>query len=256
MDEHIIVGHTGFVGGVLQGQRFTSQAFNSTNFRDMRGVSAPLLVCAGVRAEKWKANAEPQTDWNSIQNLWDVMRSVRAHRFVLISTVDVYPQPNLVDEGFRPHGLANHAYGQHRLALEEMVLANFPRAVVLRLPALFGPGLRKNVLFDMKNARLLDGINPDSSFQWYDVRRLWADIDLALDVREGGIFNLVTRPISVRRLRDTLFPGLEIGAKASAPVSYDVRTLHAKTFGGTDGYLEDEDMVLQRMDHWLSSESA
>ena len=44
-----------------------------------------------------------------------------------------------------------------------------------RLPGLFGPDLRKNVLFDLLHDNLLEKIQPRSTFQWFDVELTWED---------------------------------------------------------------------------------
>ena len=51
-----LIGHTGFVGGNLRVARPFDVLVNSANVEELRGKSFDLVVCAGVRAEKWKAN--------------------------------------------------------------------------------------------------------------------------------------------------------------------------------------------------------
>lgn len=41
------------------------------------------------------------------------------------------------------------AYGKNRLQLERWVREDFPDALIVRLPALYGAGIRKNFLFDL-----------------------------------------------------------------------------------------------------------
>ena len=41
------------------------------------------------------------------------------------------------------------AYGKNRLQLEHWVREDFPDALIVRLPALYGAGIRKNFLFDL-----------------------------------------------------------------------------------------------------------
>ena len=85
----------------------------------------------------------PEADWNAIRALLDVLATVRTDRFVLLSTVDVFRDPVEVDEA-SPVDLAGlHAYGRHRYQVEEWVKAHFDNTVVVRLPGLFGDGLRK-----------------------------------------------------------------------------------------------------------------
>ncbi len=59
------------------------------------------------------------------------LERVKAKRFVLLSTVDVYGQVNGVDEDCQPTGAT--PYGLHRLQLEQFVAGRF-HALIVRLP--------------------------------------------------------------------------------------------------------------------------
>ena len=93
-----LIGHTGFVGGNLLRQGRYGDLYNSTNIGDIAGKSFELVVSAGCKAAKWIANQEPAADRAGIESLMRALERVRAERFVLISTIDVYPQPIEVDE--------------------------------------------------------------------------------------------------------------------------------------------------------------
>ena len=248
-----IIGYTGFVGGYLHARRQAEFTYNTSNFRDMSSRHHDLVVCAGVSAVKWMANKEPARDKEAIELLWSAMSHLKADRFVLISTVDVYPMPRGVCESSAPQE-GGHPYGIHRLELEHLVMDRFPRAVVLRLPGLFGEGLRKNVLLDMMSGRLLEAIDPAASFQWYGLDRLWGDIDAALAHQAATgkqVYNLPTEPVSTGAIRDAFFPALVLGTPAATPASYDMHTENAHVFGGEGAYLEKAPAVLERMGRWL-----
>src|SRR5205823_4842665 len=141
-------GHTGFVGSTLGRQHAFEACFNSTNIDDIRGRRFDLVVCAGVRAEKWKANIDPTGDAAGIARLQGALDEVAAARFVLISTVDVFARPTGVDEDSPVDTSTVHAYGRHRRALEEYAAGRFD-ATVVRLPGLYGRGLKKNIIYDL-----------------------------------------------------------------------------------------------------------
>ena len=251
-----LIGHTGFVGGCLKRQASFSALFNSSNFRDMEGQHFDRVVCAGLPAAKWLIAKDPATDWANIEALQSVLKNVSAREFWLISTVDVYPDPAAgVNEDFDPTGLDNHAYGKHRLAFENFIRLHFDRAVILRLPGLYGAGLKKNILFDLLNDNCLEMINPDSRFQWYNMERLWAD---AARAAEAGLerVNLMTAPVVTRDILSGVFPHKIVGTKAGPTVSYDIRTRHAGFFGGQGEYIEDSSAVLAGIRHFIQQAQA
>ena len=171
-----LIGWTGRVGGTLLRARPFDATFRSTDILTMRGRAFDLVVCAGVRAEKWKANRDPGADRADIARLTGVLDTVRIGHLVLISTVDVYPTPADVDEAAAIDYTATHAYGRHRRELEIFCQDRFATTIV-RLPGLFGPGLRKNAIFDLLHDHEVERIHPDSAFQFYELNRLWSDVE-------------------------------------------------------------------------------
>src|SRR6202008_232933 len=113
-----LIGHTGFVGSNLLRQSTFDATFNSSNIDSIAGQEFDLLVCAGVRAEKWIANGNPEADLAGVERLIKPLRSVKARRAVLISTVDVFITPIGVDESTKVETKGLHAYGTNRYHLE------------------------------------------------------------------------------------------------------------------------------------------
>ncbi|MFV2091458.1 MAG: hypothetical protein ACC634_00075 [Hyphomicrobiales bacterium] len=146
-----LVGHTGFVGGNLARQHGFAGLFNSTNIADIKGAQFETLVCSAVPATMWLANSNPDADRTNILALFERLRQVQVDRFVLISTSAVYRDVSCpVDETSNDFE-TELAYGSHRRELEYLVTEHFPGALIARLPALFGAGLKKNFLFDILN---------------------------------------------------------------------------------------------------------
>jgi hypothetical protein len=168
--------------------------------------------------------------------LCDTLRTVTAKSFVLISTIDVYPRTRDADEALDCGAAPNHAYGRHRLEFEAFVRDRFPHALILRLPALFGPGLRKNVLFDLLTGNQLEKVNRASSFQWYPLERLPEDIRRA-QRHKLELANLFTEPLATSAIIDRHFPEAQVGAEAQPAVHYDLHTRHAHVFGGSGRYV-------------------
>ena len=174
-----LIGYTGFVGSNLCEQGTWTNLYNSKNIGEMRGEFFDQVVCAGVSAVKWWANKNPEEDWKNIGSLLNVLRTVRAGKFVLISTIDVYPNPVQVDERSDCESTTNHAYGTHRLKLEKELGELFSDLHVMRLPGLFGRGLKKNVIYDFLNSNCLDAINPESVIQYYYLDNFSKDMQRA-----------------------------------------------------------------------------
>ncbi len=148
--KHTLVGYTGFVGGNLASSHTFDNLYNSANIQEGFAADNGLVVYSGMYSEKFLANADPAADFARAQNAMENIRRLRPEKLVLISTVDVYPKPFSVYEDKHIHsGKDDPAYGKNRLALEEWVHEEYPDALILRLPALYGKGLKKNFIFDM-----------------------------------------------------------------------------------------------------------
>lgn len=247
-----LIGHSGFVGGTLLAARPFSNLFNSSNIGTMAG-DYDLVVCAGVSAAKWIANRDPEADAAGIRKLTGVLEGVRAGEFILISTIDVYPDPaSNDDETSRIDPAANHPYGRNRYALELWIRERFPDARVIRLPALFGFGLRKNALYDLLHGNNVNAINPFSHFQWYPMRRLADDVERVrrADLR---LVNLFPEPVGMNDIVDAFFPGVAAGAPAEPASHYALRTKHAALFGGEGGYMLSAESVLGEMARFVAA---
>lgn len=145
-----LIGDTGFVGGALRRDQDFDVTFNSRTITDIEGQSFDRLICAGAPATMWAANANPDSDAANLDRLASCIEAARFERLVLISTIAVLQDSSArYTESTAQYCLAP-AYGRNRRALEERLLA-LPGVTVLRLPALFGPGLKKNFLFDLMN---------------------------------------------------------------------------------------------------------
>ena len=248
-----LIGYTGFVGSNLLAKRSYDRLYRSTDISTIRGKSFDHVVCSGVQAMKWWANQHPEEDQAGIDRLLGPLSEVEAERFTLISTIDVYPTSRGVDEDTVIDRENHHAYGLNRLQVEDWVRQRFPEVLIVRLPGLFGPGIKKNLIFDMLHDNGLDKVHPGGIFQYYDLRRLAGDIDRAweLGIRQ---LNLSTGQLATDEIRDRFFPGKELGATVPAPASYEMRSKHAEAWGGENGYLYSKEQVIADLGDWLDEE--
>jgi hypothetical protein len=253
MTRRALIGYTGFVGSNLCATGGYTDFYNSSNFTKMAGQSFDEIVCSGIAAVKWLANKEPERDWVQIQDLLDVLAQTRAGRFILISTIDVYPDPSQpLNEDAVIEGLPSHPYGRHRLAVETWVREHFPDHLIVRLPALFGSGLKKNALYDLLHDNGVDKINPASTFQWYPVSRLSGDIAQASGAGLK-LVNLFTEPLGTGEIVDTLFPNAPIAPPSQPAPAYNLNTKHAALFGGRDGYVMDAGQVMTALRTYVAT---
>jgi hypothetical protein len=255
MSRDCLIGYSGFVGGNLATRHEFSGLYRGSNIEKIRGEEYDLLICAAPSAAKWKANQEPEVDRAMIDRLADNLSLAKASRAVLLSTVDVYPVTTDVDESFVCDGLENHAYGVNRLYLESRMRAAFDHLHVVRLPGLFGQGLKKNVIFDLIHDNCLPAINSASVFQYYDVSRLWDDLQIILKA-EIPLMNLATEPVATQAVLDAFFPGLHVGSQAGNVARYDIRTLYADHFGAREHYRFQAEEVLDQLGRYIKSQQS
>lgn len=250
-----LIGSTGFVGSNLLRQREFSVAVHRTDVERLAGNHFQLLVCAGAPAEKWRANSEPDADRANLDRLVNFLGKVTAGLFVLVSTVDVYPAPQGVDELTSIDPAGANVYGRHRRHLEMQCQALFPKMVTVRLPGLFGPGLKKNFLFDLMGGRNLEMTHSDSWFQFYDVQRLWKDIQTAANANLA-LINLATPPMRAGDIAEHHF-GIRFDNRPEAgPANYDMQTVHAAHFGASGRYVCSADTVHGQLANWIRTGKA
>jgi nucleoside-diphosphate-sugar epimerase len=240
-----LIGYSGFVGSNLALAHDFEARFNSTNIDDATDRSFGRLVCAGVPADKWAADRDGTADRLNIDRLMKVLGTVSAEQAILISTTEVYAEASGRTEQDDIDTEGNDPYGRNRALLEIAFRKRFPDALIVRLPGLFGPGLKKNVIHDLLTDHEVHKINTDGVHQFYDVRWLWEDLERAT---EEGIqtLNIATPPIKMADLCREVF-GVALVNKAPDPAREDVQSEHAADWGESGSYLYSREIVLSAM---------
>ena len=294
-----IVGYTGFVGSNLYSPDRFRAAYNSKNIGDAYGTEPDLLVYAGVRAEKFLANHDPEKDMENIRQAEENIERIRPRALVLISTIDVLNHPAGADETAETGTAGLHPYGLHRCMLEQWVRGRFPDALIVRLPGLFGRNLKKNFIYDyihripsmlkadqfaelaMRDPRLeayypteengfrkaavpdgeqekvrniftglgfsaLNFTDSRSRFQFYNLGRLWGDLQTALK-NNLKLLHLATEPVTAGEVYRYLTGEDFVNELDSLPADYDFRTCHARLFGAEKDYICDRAEVLKEI---------
>ena len=249
-----LIGFSGFVGSTLIKQTHFTEYYRSTNIHEIKNREFDTLVCAGTPAQKWMANQDPENDRKKINLLIEYLKTTKCKEIILISTVDVFNVPIGVDESSVVNELDLQPYGLHRRLLEKFIENNFSKYLIIRLPGLVGPGLKKNIIFDFLNSNNLNAIDSDAVFQFYPMVNLWFDIQTALQARLS-LVHLTSMPI---RVADVALYGFgknfnQKVADYSAP-RYDMQTLYASIFGSSGRYQYSDREVIQAIRAYAQSE--
>lgn len=248
-----LIGHTGFVGSNLAKQEHFDKFYNSKNIDSIRGEHFEILVCAGVPAVKWWANKHPEEDWLNIGKLLSDLEKVTTDRFVLISSVDVFSNPVGVDEASAIDTEALEPYGKHRRKVEEFVESQFTVCHIVRLPGLFGDGLKKNIIYDFIHDNQIENIHADSQYQFYHLARIGSDMRTAI-ANELRIVHFATEPVKVKEVAASGFGFHFEQTPDYQPARYDMRTKHARLYGAKGPYLASKRSVLDAISAFVQAE--
>lgn len=194
-----IIGYSGLIGSHLCSYYKFDRLYNSKNIHEISGNTFDTLYISCLPAAKWYANSHPIEDTDNMYRIMNHLYNVICKHVVLISTIDVYDDITNGDENTPIHG-TTHTYGKNRFLFEEFIISRF-HSTILRLPALFGRGLKKNILYDILNGSTSA---PNGYFQWYNLEWLKADIEDTI-TRRIPIRNLITPPLQLCEL----FPDIE-----------------------------------------------
>lgn len=303
-----IIGHTGFVGGCLTAQHGFAGQFNSRNIDEIGHSAFETVVCAAAPGSMLAANTAPERDKAQIEQLCAALSQVRTKRFVLISSIAVLADFAGKDVETTQAFQDALAYGRHRRMLEAFCQDHFEDTLILRLPALYGTGLKKNFLFDLLNPvpsllntakmesalacvaaadqavlkkvyrlnpdtnlfvldrvslhrsgaqpRITDALvqndltavqftHHDTTFQFYGLDRLWADIARA---RAAGlsILHLATAPLRASAIHHAV-TGRAMPDTQARLHHEDMHSAHAGLWGQNGPYLEGADDVMTRV---------
>lgn len=301
-----LVGYTGFVGSNLYAVGDFDAVYNSKNIEEAFGTEPDLLVYAGLRAEKYLANNAPEKDMELIYQAEENISKIKPKKLVLISTIDVFKVPAGVDETTKIDTVELHPYGYDRYQLEVWVRENYPDALIIRLPGLFGKNIKKNFIYDYinvvpfmlkeskmeelceKDAQLKEYYNHQDNgfykladitdeersllkgkfkklgfsalnftdsrakYQFYNLGRLWSDIQIALD-NDIKLWHPATEPVSASELYEYLSGEKFVNELNGTPADYDYKTVYDGVFKGNNGYIADKEQVLKEIEAFVQS---
>jgi hypothetical protein len=226
----LIIGHRGFVGSNLSRHFPIATGVGRQEIGELAGQSFGEIYCAAPQAKKWWANQNSEQDRLEVETLIQACRQLTCNgSFILFSTVDVYDPPTGVDERCQPSE-ESHPYGQHRFMLEKTILDLFGnQARIIRLPALVGHGLKKNIIYDLIHDNNVEQINPNSVFQWFNLDHLPSIINRVKHLESGKILNVASEPVATCLVLDAWFADAKERLNWDAvPIRYDVQTVYGQ----------------------------
>ena len=112
------------------------------------------------------------------------------------------------------------------------------------------------LLHDLLHDHEVHKLNREGVFQWYDVSRLGADMDQALQLRLP-LLHLSVGPLRLGDVALQAF-GRELPPPPAGTVAarYDFRSRHAGRFGGRDGYVVSAEESLRALRAFVAAERA
>ena len=247
-----IVGYSGFVGSnLLQFYKF-DYFYNSSNFHEAINGEYDTIFFCGVPAVKWYANKNPDEDFDVLYKIRSILETITVKKIILISTIDVYEYVDSQEiEDYDCDFINNHTYGRNRYLFESFIQKKFDNYYIIRLPALFGKGLKKNVIYDLINNNQVGNIEKNTKFQWYDLNWLKNDIDIAIN-NNIRICNLFTEPLETLEILNLFEYPLDM-YKTQSTMTYNLKTKHSSLFNSNiNGYIRDKKMVLNSIQEYLN----
>lgn len=220
-----LIGYTGFVGSVLKKSLSRPTLYNSKNIKKIKKKFFKEIICAGLPAKKWIANKYPSKDLKNTNKLINNLKNVNCKLFILISTIDVHN--------------TKESYGKNRKLFEIFIKKKFKNYIIIRLPAIFGNGLKKNILYDLLNNNETHKINSEDKFQWFDLSLLYDEINkLKKKNKFNKIVELYSPPISNKKIIKE-FPKISLPKINRKKIIYNYKP--------AIGYYKNEKHILKRI---------
>jgi len=248
-----LFGYTGLVGSNLLTKYKFNYLYNSKNINDSRNKKFDIIFICCIPAVKWYSNKFPDKDSEDIENIKNIFKTIKTNKVILISTIDIYEIINnksnentVIDYNY------NHTYGKNRYLFELFIKNNFNNYHIIRLPALFGKGLKKNIIYDLLTNNNINLISTNTLFQWYNLEWLKDDIDICINnnIKECNLF---TEPVDTKDILN-LFD-YDYNKNPNNLFNYDCETIYNKIFNSNiNGYIRNKQIVLNDIKKYIIME--
>jgi len=153
----LVIGARGFIGSnVVRHLRERGvevrEAYRETPLESLTGERFDVVYFCAGNSRTYLSEREPLTCLNeNVGTLYTYLKALNYRKWVHLSSSSVYPQS--AREKVETMPIAVHElslYGAHKLLSERYVTRFAPEWVIVRPTSFFGPGLKKNLLFDLR----------------------------------------------------------------------------------------------------------
>ena len=224
-----LIGYTGFIGSNLLDFKKTFVRYNSKNIHKIKNRKFDIIICAGTSSKIWIAKKKPKEDKKKIVNLINNLKTVKAKKFILVSTSEVYGKSKICLETNQNLEKVNSNYGLNRLMLENFLEKKFENHCILRLPIVYGKNFSKNCIFDLINKHEINKLNGSDLIQIYNVANLKKDIKFVIKNKIRKL-NISSKPLKLSLIAKKFFK-IELNNKKN------FRTINIKSiYGKYNGY--------------------
>ena len=141
---------------------------------------AEIAACSTFEETFELAKKNPKLDKQKINFLIKYLKTIKAEKFVLISTCEVYGKNESTIETSNNYSKRNNHYGINRLYLENFIQKNFNKSYIIRLPIVYGKNFSKNCIYDLIYKNNIDKLNGKDLVQIYNVVNLKKHINYVL----------------------------------------------------------------------------
>ncbi len=139
--------------------------------------------------------------------------------------------------------------------LEQFVESNFKDSLIIRLPGLFGKGLKKNFIYDLIHDNCLHLTHRDSVFQFYDMSDLWDHINVCIKM-DLKLVNFSPEPVTASELAHQSADCEFTNVTDKPPVYYDMRSLYNHVFHADPSgeYMYPKQVVFNKIRQFIKQE--
>jgi hypothetical protein len=222
-----IIGSSGFIGSNAQAFFPVAIPISRESLYGNEEIDVNHLVIAAPSAVKWKINQSPEFDRQQVQRIVDsVTKNIRAERVTLFSTVDVFQDLENSNESSQLRD--DLSYGGNRAVLELSLRSLFGgRLTIVRLPGIFGKGLKKNLIYDIRHDRI-EEINKYFSDDEYQYANLQDCLQIAFGPGEhlGKCVNIVSEPLPAKVIAN--LKGYNLPSRLTRRL-YNVKSIYSTT---------------------------